>query len=159
MQAIGIFVIWAIVWILFGFGVAEVFAEKPDLPNDFIIICEILKIEPFYNCDNKWIFITNNEITIKDPLGQWVLGYGVYDEFIQNWDMSICNFYPGFREMGLQYCEMEWGGIGTYEDDLCYSGRCLTHLQHEIKHLQCDCNWHKDSWPSKRMVITVNAQA
>ena len=147
--------IWMIVWLIVGIGLISIFAEKPDLPNNFEIFCSITKSAPFYNCDEKWIIIFVNEITIQDPLRNWVLGYAIHEEFIQNYEMSICNFYSGFREMGLQYCDMEWGGIGSYDNDGCYSGRCLTPLQHEIKHLQCDCDWHQGSWTSKTMVITI----
>lgn len=150
-----IVVVWIIVWLIVGVSLISVFAETPDFPRNFEIICEIIKKEPFYNCNEKWIIIFVDQITIQDPLTNWVLGYAVHDKYIINNEMSICNFYPGFREMGLQYCDMEWIGIGSYDNDGCYSGRCLTPLQHEIKHLQCDCDWHKGSWTSKRMVITI----
>jgi len=88
-----------------------------------LIICALTLEFPFYDCSENWTIEIHDSLFLKDPNGVWVIGYADYK---QN---KI--------------------GIGTARIDSCWDGRCHSILHHELKHLQCDCNWHEKLKPTR----------
>jgi len=88
-----------------------------------LIICALTLEAPFYDCSEQWTIEIHDSLFLQDPNGYWVTGYADYKNNVI--------------------------GIGTARMDSCWDGRCLPLLWHELKHLQCDCNWHEKLKPTR----------
>lgn len=144
---IGICLIW-----IFTFTVSLVYAEED---TSFQVICSLTNNEPYYDCSELWIIGSINSELITDPSGQSVYGFAVIGEKNITGDLSICNFIPETKDIDPSLCKMKWAIVGNNSNDGCYLGICLTPLEHELKHLKCDCNWHKGLKPTKHHIITI----
>lgn len=119
------------------------------------VICSLQKAYPHYDCSERWVVVNVDTPYFDDPTGQTVYGFAIIGESPIPPELSVCNFYPAFKELDPSICDLRWAQVGTNLNDGCYLGICLTPLEHELKHLKCDCNWHKNNLPTKKFVITI----
>lgn len=85
---------------------------------DTMEICAITEEQPFYNCDEKWIIVMyDTKYVDKNILGRAIYSEVEYVNLIIPPQLHI--------------------GNSDYRDNFGY-----TTLQHEIKHVQCRCNFH-----------------
>lgn len=132
--------------------------------RDWDVMCSITNKEPFYDCNEKWILVWKNSYTIKTPSGDWVLGFAVHGNLATmsvslRHEYNVCNTHPQINQTNAEYCGYQWMGISNkVKSDNCYGGPtfCISILAHEIKHLKCNCDWHKQLKPTlKNRVIQL----
>jgi len=117
--------------------------------------CALIDYEPFYDCSKHWIITWSYEAkTVKPHNGDTVLGFAFFD-LNQKWDkkISVCAYFPLIIEKQKEACWDDWIMIGNSMFDGCYEGKCNTLLWHELKHLLCYCNWHKDMTPAYKIKL------
>lgn len=129
-----------LILILIGISVLTVIGFNTIYAYDsaYFFMCEIVEVEPFYNCDRKWIVVLENKILLTIPNNKTVFGYAVHDNILN--DLPISAVYPEI----MGHDDKEWLVIGLLINDHCWDGVCYPLLWHEIKHLICNCNWHLD---------------
>lgn len=128
--------------------------------QDWDVMCAITNIEPYYDCKEKWILTWKDSGSIKTPTNSWVSGFAVHgmDGISATSTLNICNFHPQVNQTNPDYCSYQWMGIALKPtSDACYGGPtfCMTILAHEIRHMKCDCNWHKQLNPTKTFTIFI----
>jgi len=100
----------------------------------------LIEEPPYYNSTENWIIVYSpDEIVVKDLTEKWYFGFAYWD--ITN-HTSICNMFPELEIFNA--CGDEWIMIGNIKGDNCWDGNCISLLNHELKHLLCDCNWHEN---------------
>ena len=119
-------------------------------------MCSITLEEPFYDCDIKWIFAYFPDKTyIRDPVtGGYLYGFAFNDSY--DWDkfieeFGICNFFPQIIEIMEEACSDSWFAFGNSPTDTCWDNNCKSMFQHELDHMICQCNWHKNMTRSESM--------
>ena len=118
----------------------------PEVNDDDMVTVQVNRIyaiieePPFYNLTEYWIIAYSPEqMTVKDLSNEWSFGFAYWG--IDN-NTSICNMFPEIEKFNA--CSDEWLMIGGLKGDGCWDGNCITLLWHEMKHLLCDCDWHKN---------------
>ena len=108
---------------------------------EILLICSLMIGAPGYDCDEQWLIFwyTDSPFIVPDrsPYGLYASGWAVYNA--TKW--SVCDWKD---DIDPRYCGMKWIAIDNSVGDECYDYNCYTPLHHEIKHLQCECNWHKN---------------
>lgn len=100
---------------------------------------------PYYNSTEYWIIVYSaDQITVRDLSGELTFGFAYWGI---DHDTSICNMFPEIKKFNA--CGDEWLMIGNIKGDGCWDGKCMSLLQHEIKHLLCDCDWHENMTPER----------
>jgi hypothetical protein len=126
------------------------------------IICELTNLKPFYDCPEfmddffdasgrAWIVVQVNSTVFQDLTGTSVYGYAVHTKspfgHLSDSDFSVCNRFPDVNQTiyeGKDLCTFNYIVFGEAQPQTCYSPYpCMTVLEHELKHLKCNCNWHE----------------
>jgi len=142
---IEIAIAFAVVWL--GFSIPSVlFADVYDgVPMkgkiyDEIHKCTLINEEPWYNCNRQL------RIVIFDTY--YVPGYSsIYDDFFLNPESKVLG-YTYFKRDITSLSEFDLLILGTEsmngKKGKYYDVYKLTTFQHEIRHIQCHCNFHID---------------
>jgi len=155
--------------VLLAFVTYEAYGQE--LTSTANIICQLTNLYPYYDCPEyidgyfdasgeAWIIVTVPVERFMDPLNVSVFGYAVYSDIkgeAVTGDLSVCKFFPDLNQTvkGVNLCELYYIVVAEYAPDTCYSPYpCMSILEHELKHLQCKCDWHK-GLTSKAHVIVI----
>ena len=149
-----IIVIWTIV-ILATFIMIKVYAESQTYTKKYTVelICAITDKAPYYNCNEKWGLVIHDMWAIQ-CLGDnyWTIGgcavwntdlqYPCLDYENDTYDTyknESCKILLSHAELwGKKYIEISTITKDSYGNSLVW---------HELKHLLCSCDWHKDLIP------------
>jgi len=103
-------------------------------------ICAIIPIEPYYDCNFKWIVVMIPANSFLIPYTNTTV-HGLADW--QNYGLHYSNLVKDLPEDA----EDRYSGmvvIGKNITDNCYEYKCLPLFIHEAMHIWCECNWHED---------------
>ena len=116
-------------------------------------MCSLIPTEPFYDCEENWIIVwTDDLLTIQAPNHRYYSGFAYHTITEKTYDdINVCNFFPKTIEFSPKDCWDKWLAIGNAKIDSCWDNKCLPLLWHELKHLECSCNWHEDMVSNKTM--------
>ena len=108
--------------------------------------------QPYYNLTEYWIVVVSpDQIVVQDLSDEWSFGFAYWD--IED-TSSICNMIPDVEKYDA--CGDEWLMVGSNKVDGCWDGNCIPLLWHEMRHLLCDCQWHKNM--TQERVYVQNAE-
>ena len=129
-------------------------AETPTYSKKYTVelICAITDKAPYYNCNEKWGLVIHDMWAIQ-CLGDnyWTIGgcavwgMNVQDECVrkafanQTLDEGCQRLVAEVDLWGKKYIEISTITKDSYGNSLVW---------HELKHLMCECNWHKDLIPN-----------
>ena len=92
-----------------------------------LTICALTFASPYYDCSEEWDIIVYDDSIDGLKCGDDTpdsLGCSTYDRAFQNDKIELVHNYAEI--MGKHTPKLKAGGI----------------LQHELLHLECQCNWH-----------------
>ena len=110
---------------------------------------------------DQFVWIKFDVTLFQDPTGKTVRGLAIiHGKPIQGY-WSLCSHFPQFMEIDRNLCDKNWL---IYSDravnDGCYQPLgCMSVMWHEIKHLKCDCDWHKNLKRSQTSFIWIDGFA
>jgi len=140
--------------ILFGVFFA-LNATNTDATWHVMEICSLTEDAPYYDCDISWIVAWSYEAeSVIASDGEEYLGVSYRNLNPQKHaKMSVCTFFPIITDKKPEVCWDDWIMIGNAKYDSCYERNCITLLWHELKHLVCQCSWHKDLTPAYKIKL------
>ena len=106
-----------------------------------MMICAITSVSPYYDCGESWIIVLEDSPTVPSVHDESVTGYAIDATLLECYPIS--ETYPTIKNKD----SYEWLVIGKTKRDACFDGICLPVLWHEMEHLMCDCDWHKNMVP------------
>ena len=138
----------------------EHYTAYGELSYEWIVICELTNLAPFYDCPQEidgyfdgsgtaWLIIALNTTLFTDMTGQSVYGYAVHttNPVMPDGEYNVCTRYPELNTttyMDIKLCSMNYTVISNYGKYITYEPyKPMLVIEHELKHLKCKCNWHE----------------
>ena len=164
--------------VVFGLAYAEesnlelkITIPKTEILNyKWTVICELINLEPYYDCPEyiddyfdargeEWLIVELPLYVFDDPKKRSSLGYAVYGDYkiLEESEFGVCVRFPQLNQTinGMNLCGLKYIVIGIQQPQTCYSPYpCMSVLEHELKHLKCECDWHEGLY-SKSMLIII----
>ncbi len=96
-----------------------------------------------------WTIVQVNSTVFQDISRTSVYGYAVHTSNlagINDPTYQVCTRFPQVNQTvyeGQDVCKFMYTVIGINTPETCYVPYpCMSVLEHELKHLKCECNWH-----------------
>ena len=109
-----------------------------------------------YDCSEHWAMVYYPDMhAVQAPDERWFSGFAVIEDYEDEEQYSICNFFPKIRESSEDNCSIKWFAVGKYKRDICYDGQCYPLVWHEMKHL-AQGKWHENmtsSSPFRNVIL------
>ena len=99
-------------------------------------ICELTQTEPYYDCDYKWLIVKIDANMFLIPNTNRTINAMAY------WGYNFTQYVDIPIEDNEKYEALII--LGNNFVDNCYEYDCKPLFMHEVEHVWCYCNWHKD---------------